>query len=250
VRLAEIERARRKRPYSLDAYDLYLRALPHAYDWAPEEAEIALELLDKALRIDPGYAAAHGLAAWCNTNFLTIDWSDPRRSDAVRHARAVLGPNTDDSLALAFAGFALAFVERDYDVAPDAVKRALDSTPNSPMVLSHGALVHAYAGRYDSAIKHAKASLRLSPFNPMRYIAELAASYGHFFTERYDDAAEAAQRSAPINPKFVPAAAVIVASRMRGNQPQAARAAAQRLLRLNRDFRVGDFVRASRFAPE
>ena len=29
VRRAEIERARRKRPENLDAYDLYLRAVPH-----------------------------------------------------------------------------------------------------------------------------------------------------------------------------------------------------------------------------
>ena len=31
LRQAEIERAKRKRPDNLDAYDLYLRALPHAY---------------------------------------------------------------------------------------------------------------------------------------------------------------------------------------------------------------------------
>ena len=108
----------------------------------------------------------------------------------------------------------------------------------------------ASQGRFDSAIEYAEASLRLSPFDPMRFIAELAASYGHFFTERYDDAAEAAQRSAHINPRFVPAVAVIVASRMRGGQPHAAQAAARRLLGLNPDFHVADFVRASRFAPE
>ncbi len=38
VRLAEIERARRKRPDNLDAYDLYLRALPLAFANVPEEA--------------------------------------------------------------------------------------------------------------------------------------------------------------------------------------------------------------------
>jgi adenylate cyclase len=35
LRQAEIERARRKRPESLDAYDLYLRALPFAYTSLP-----------------------------------------------------------------------------------------------------------------------------------------------------------------------------------------------------------------------
>jgi TolB-like protein/Tfp pilus assembly protein PilF len=250
VRLAEIERARRKRPDSLDAYDLYLRALPHAWVYTEAESEKAIELLEAALRIDPEYVAAHGLAAWCNARFAWLDPDDPRRSIAVQHARAVLGPNTDDSLALAFAGFAYAYFERDYDVALDAVRRALASTPNSPMVLSLAALVHAFAGRFDAAIEHAEASLRLSPFDPMRFSAELAAAYGHFFSECYDDAAEAAQRSAHINPHLVPAIALVVASRTRGGQPQAAHAAAERLLGLVPEFRVGDFVRVGRFAPE
>ncbi|MFQ5974641.1 MAG: hypothetical protein ACE5Q3_20140, partial [Alphaproteobacteria bacterium] len=250
VRLAEIERARRKRPDSLDAYDLYLRALPHAWAYTWAEAEKAVELLESALRIDPGYVAAHGLAAWCNGHFASFVHDHPRRSVAVQHARAVLGPDAEDSLALAFAAWALAFFERDYDVSLDAIRRALASTPNSPIVLSLGALVYAYAGRFDAAIKHAEASLRLSPFDPMRFLAELAAAYGHFFTERYDDAAEAAQRCTHINPQFVPAVAFAVASCMRAGQQQAARTAAERLLSLNPDFHVGDWVRLGRFAPE
>ncbi len=103
VRQAEIERAKRKRPENLDAYDLYLRALPHAWVWTAAEAEKALELLDNVLRIDPKYIAAHGLAAWCNTIWVVVDPDDPRRSKALQHARAVLGPDTDDSLSLGFA---------------------------------------------------------------------------------------------------------------------------------------------------
>ena len=162
----------------------------------------------------------------------------------------MLGPDTDDSQALAFAAWALAFSERDYDVALDAVKRALAITPNSPIVLSLGALVDAYAGHFDSAIKHAEASLRLSPFDPMRFLAELAAAYGHFFTERYDDAAEAAQSSAHINPQFVPAITLIIASCTRSGQPQVAQVAVERLLSLVPSFHVGDFFRIGRFSPE
>ncbi len=111
-------------------------------------------------------------------------------------------------------------------------------------------MVHAYAGRFGAAINYAEASLRLSPFDPMRFLVELSAAYGHFFTERYDDAAEAAQRSAHINPQFLPAITLIVASRTRGGHPQAAQAAVERLLSLNPDFHVGDFVRIGRFAPD
>ncbi len=162
----------------------------------------------------------------------------------------MLGPDTDDSLALAFAAFTLANLERDYDVALDAITRALALTPNSPIVLSRSALVNSFAGHFETAIDHAEASLRLSPFDPMRFLAELAAAYGHFFTESYDDACEAAQRSAHINPRFLPGIALIVASRTRGGHPRAAQVAAERLLSLNSSFRVGDFVRIGRFAPD
>ena len=49
VRRAEIDRARRKRPDSLDAYDLYLRALPHVHANTAAESEKALRLLDNSL---------------------------------------------------------------------------------------------------------------------------------------------------------------------------------------------------------
>jgi len=250
VRLAEIERARRKRPENLDAYDLYLQALPSAWVYTPEESETAIERLEAALRIDPGYVAAHGLAAWCNIRFAWFDPEDPRRSIAVEHARTVLASHTDDSVALAFAGWAIAYVEREYDAALNAVQRALAFTPNSPIVLTLGALVYAFAGQFETAIKYAQASLALSPFDPMRFVAELAAAYGYFFTERYDDAAESGQRSAHINPQFAPALAIIAASRARSGPPQVAQAAAERLLKLNPDFHVSDFVRVGRFSPD
>src|SRR6516162_6287492 len=58
LRQAEIERAKRKRPDSLDAYDLYLRALPHARVYMPSGADQALPLLHRALSLQPDYPAA------------------------------------------------------------------------------------------------------------------------------------------------------------------------------------------------
>jgi len=66
LRKAEVERARRKRPDNLDAYDLFLRALPFAASAMPEDADQALELLERAIRLEPDYAIAHGCIAWCH----------------------------------------------------------------------------------------------------------------------------------------------------------------------------------------
>ena len=43
VQRSEIDRSRRKRPDSLDAYDLYLRAVPYTSSQMPEDARIAAQ---------------------------------------------------------------------------------------------------------------------------------------------------------------------------------------------------------------
>jgi TolB-like protein len=100
VRRAEIERARRKRPDSLDAYDLYLQAAPHFASAMPEDTETAIPLLEQALKIDPHYAPAHAFMALAlETRFARAGYS---KADAVaceRHARAAVAYGADDSTA-------------------------------------------------------------------------------------------------------------------------------------------------------
>ena len=61
IRIAEIERSRRKRPQDLGSYDYTMRAMPHVWALEKEESAKALELLEKALddrsRIPPGLVA-------------------------------------------------------------------------------------------------------------------------------------------------------------------------------------------------
>ena len=225
VRQAEIERARCKRPDNLDAYDLYLRALPHAWTFLPGEAAKAINLLEQALWIDPSYIAAHGLAAYCHqVRFIDrAEWVA-----ALRHARAVLTSNTDDSVALALSAFVVALFTRDYDAALDAIGRALALTPNSAMVLVHSAATHSFAGRYDTAIQHAERSLRLSPLDPMRYRAEIAVGWSHLFSGRYAEAAEAAQRAINANVNYAPGHEILIASRVFLGQLDMAHTAAAR----------------------
>ena len=60
LRQSEIERAARKPTESLDAYDLYLRALAEFNKFTEEGMREAIALLQRALAIDPGYAPGRG----------------------------------------------------------------------------------------------------------------------------------------------------------------------------------------------
>jgi hypothetical protein len=68
LRLAEIARASRKPAEGLDAYDLYLRALAQSHKLTLEANREAIRLLHPALEIDPSYAPAAGLAAYCHSD--------------------------------------------------------------------------------------------------------------------------------------------------------------------------------------
>ncbi len=85
---SEIERSRRKRPETLDAYDLYLRAVPHMASFMPADARIAAGFLEDALRLDPNYTPAHGLLAYCHEVFFTrAGLNEADRSAGIAHAR-------------------------------------------------------------------------------------------------------------------------------------------------------------------
>ena len=104
VQRSEIERARRKRPDSLNAYDLYLRALPYTTTSMPDDAAIAMKLLEEALTLDPDYVAAHALIAWCHERcFARSGFKESDRAQGLGHARWVIGSSTDDATALAIA---------------------------------------------------------------------------------------------------------------------------------------------------
>jgi adenylate cyclase len=170
LRRAEIERARRKRPNSLDAYDLYLRALPYAYANTPSDSEEALRLLLQALDREPDYPAAQAHAAWCYEQRFQRGGHRPEdKVEAVRHAQAVVASATDDALALAIAAFVIAILTHDYESAIGTVDRAFALNSNSALALGFSAMAEAMAGRYDQSIEHGLRAVRLSPLDPMNY---------------------------------------------------------------------------------
>jgi TolB-like protein len=193
----ELERSRRKRPQHLDAYDLYLRALPRAGGYTPEEAAQALQHIERALAIDPNYGPAHALAAWCHHVLYARATLDPdHQAAAVRHARLVLASGTDDARALATAAFILAIEGHELDAARAALDHALAINPNSALALGRAAQVCMFAGDYAQAIDAAGRAIRLSPLDPLRYVPEVALAFSYFLTGEFAQAAAAALRAA------------------------------------------------------
>jgi adenylate cyclase len=189
-RFREIERSRRKHPENLDAYDLYLRAVPHMASVVPTDARVAAGLLEDALRLDRDYAAADALLAWCHEIFFARDGlNEADRGTGIRHARAAIADGGDDHTALAIAAFALGTLSKDYDAAAGPIERALSLNPSCAAPHYIGVIVYAFAGHPAAAIANANPALRLSPFDLRAPFAHGALGAAAIQEARYNEAA-------------------------------------------------------------
>jgi TolB-like protein/class 3 adenylate cyclase len=250
LRQAEIERARRKRQDNLDAYDLYLRALPFAFVGMPETAQKALTLLERAVAIDPEYGAAHGFIALCHENlYLRAGLAEEERLAALRHARIALATGGDDATALALAAFIVGIFEHDYETAFNAFDKAFALSPSSAHAFGWSSIIRAWNGDSATAIDHAERALRLSPFDPLGYNLYNAMAYAHFFRGHLAEAASAAGMAVQVNPRFIVPWVLRAAALAKAGRIAEAKACAQRVLELQPSFTVSSFL-AGNFTNE
>jgi adenylate cyclase len=203
LRRNEIARAERKRVDRLDAYDLYLRALPHTAAHMPGGAERALPLLERALELEPDYAAAHALAAWCREWRFTRGGFDPaERGAALNHASAALAGALDDATALAIAGFVTSLLGDERDAGLEAMRRATSLKGASATVFYLASHAHAIAADGQRAQAFADRAFRVSPFDPLAFEANMALGDLALAEARHEDAAACFARATRINPRY------------------------------------------------
>jgi len=245
LRQAEIERAKRKRPDSLDAYDLYLRALPYAMVFMPGDADKALPLLRQSLALEPGFAAAHAAAAWCHEQRYLRGGLDPAdKAAALAHARAALEAGADDAGTLATAGFVIGLVDHDYDTAMNAIDRGLALTPSSALALSLGSVILGHAGRTAEAIDYAERALRWCPLDRTVNVPYVGLGIAHCAAGDWEAAIPACGKCEQANPRFSLPYFLRAAALSQLGRIEEAKVPAQRGLQLEPGFTVSGFVRA------
>ena len=181
IRLAEIERIRRKRPQDLGAYDYTMRAFRHGWTLEKDEASKALDLLAKALEVDPDYPLALALAAWCHAQRSVYSWVEDieaTMAKAMAHAERAADLSADDPLILTVLGTVHTFA-RNFGAARVLLERAVALDSNSAWAWSRLGWLATYADRPDEAQAHFAKALRLSPIDPMNFnnYAGLASAY-------------------------------------------------------------------------
>jgi TolB-like protein/Tfp pilus assembly protein PilF len=237
LRRAEVERVKRKRPDSLDAYDLVLQAQSDVYSGMPIQVTKALVLLQRALVLDPNYALAHAFAAMCHhCLFLRAGLQEEERAASIRHAQAAITHGQDDALALTFAGFSIGMDGHDHASAFTALEAALAVSPSSAITYIVGGVIFGWAGEATRAIEWGERAIRLSPFDPWVWSAFHAFTLGYFHLGRYEEAAKAAHKAVQFNPGHSISHMLLAASLAKLGRLEEANAAAASVLQLQPAF--------------
>ncbi len=169
LRASEIDRARRKPPANLDAWELYQRGLWHVQKITKEDVEEARTLFQKATESDPSFALAHaGIAATCFQEVFQDFGADPAERLAQGLAAGEQAVVLDDKDGFAhYALGRLLHLAGQGDRAIAELEKAVVHNPS----FAHGYLGLGQAlnwrGRAADGIRMVDMAMRLSPQDPI-----------------------------------------------------------------------------------
>jgi tetratricopeptide (TPR) repeat protein len=101
-------------------------------------------------------------------------------------------------------------------------------------------LVRVYCGEPDLAVERISRAVRLSPLDPLNFIAHTAYSMAHFFAGRYDEALSWAEKVLRDHPDYQLALRIFAAASALTGRQEKARGAVQRLGELDPDLRISN----------
>jgi adenylate cyclase len=238
---AEIERSKRKPTDSLDAYDYYLRGREKLNQGTREATDEAQSQFYKALQIDPDFASAHAMAAWCHLWRKVNGWMGDRVqeiAEGARLARRAVELGQDDAVALTRSGHALGHLTADLDGGIALIDKALLINPNLAAAWFLGGFLRLWIGDPEGATAHFERATRLSPLDPEMYRMQAGMAMAHLFAGRFDTASSLAETVFRHLPSFLMPIGVMAASHALAGRQDEAERAMTRLRELDPTLRI------------
>jgi adenylate cyclase len=201
---AELRRAVRKSPGSLDAWAAYQRGLWHVFKFSRDDDALAQKYFQQAVDIDPTFAGGYkGLAVayiQAATVGQTRSQAEAYRSAEASARRAIALDGTDAEAHSTLASGMLR--HGDYEGALVEAEIALAMSPN--LALAHGTLGETliFSGRPREGLAAVRTAIRLDPHDPKLANRLNNLALGLYFSGEYEAAIEAAKRAVRSNPDF------------------------------------------------
>jgi serine/threonine-protein kinase len=186
---AEQQRLRISPPENAEAYNLYLKAFFLWNQGSSENALRAIELLERAVALEPRFAAAYAALADFSNSLMWITDVPAAAAHAQAKARAEQALSIDKTLARAHIALAGAKMYGDFDWqgAEAEYLRALELDPS--LARAHQQYGHhfllASQRRDDEALAHVKRAVEL---DPLSLLTVGSRAWVHYHRREYDEA--------------------------------------------------------------
>ena len=238
VQAADIERARRKPPSSLAAYEYVLRA--NALPWDnPEGSAEATRLLEAAIKLDPGYGLAHAVLAALRWDewYKDRSGSDVGLQEAYALAKRAVELDQNESTCFAMLGH-VCLRRRSFDQALQYAQRAIELNPTNPWNRADIGDILIHIGRVEDGLTSFRLTREIDPyFDEAWYWRAMGQAY--MILHRYKEALETFERvQAP--PARILALAAGCHARL--NDFDRAKAAAAECLAREPNFSIKHFI--------
>jgi AraC-like DNA-binding protein/tetratricopeptide (TPR) repeat protein len=205
VRSAEIDRACRKHPDQLNAWELTMRAMPRALSMSATPLGEALELLEQAMELAPTDALPIALAAWCHgqrgsKSFTARSLAEKQRARELAGRAAELDTGDPVATALLASAYTLA---HDLPAAAIHFQRALAIDGGCVWAWNRSGWVSVYRGEVAEAIDRFQIARAIAPDDPLNFFCSIGIASAHFGAGRYDEAARWFSRGIAEHPSAI-----------------------------------------------
>jgi adenylate cyclase len=193
---AQQDQVARQKPSSLAAYECVLAAKVLHHRSAREDNTRALQLIDRALELDPDYAHAHAWRGCILGQAWGYGWvpdRDATQAEVMFEAkRAVAIDDNDADVHRILA--AIGILQNDFARARQHQERALALNPNYDLVVVQMGELFSWLGQSEEGVDWIKKAMKLNPHHPPRFWGHLGRAY--FVGRQYPQAIEAFMRPA------------------------------------------------------
>ena len=206
IQRAEIDRARQKRPDSLQAWDHYVQAVPLVHSAKVTDYDLAIAHLDRAIALDPNYTPALVFASWAHERRRTYGGTASVGEDdwriAIDLAQRAVASDRNDALALALLGWERILFQLD-EMGLELCEQGVALNPNNRSVLDLASVAHLFAGDLETTITYGTRAIALGPGAANNYACANHIAEAHYLSRRFAEAHEWAKRSIQLEPNFV-----------------------------------------------
>jgi non-specific serine/threonine protein kinase len=193
---AELPRARRKAPASLDSYDCVLRTYEYLQVHSPANHLAARRCLEQVVESDPDYAAGKAWLAYLYAEEHHHRWNErPAEYDALDRALALAeeAVRVDDASHVSHGALMLThFLRGENERGRIEAFRTIELSPNDALWLALTGTYLAQLEDFENGVPMVRKAIALSPHPPPWY--GMAAFYDHYHHGRYEEALAEAKR--------------------------------------------------------